>query len=132
MSVTLSLPSIASDLCESGGERERQGPLFTTRNGLFIFRLERFELGDESELALAAAITHEILLGSKSRWCTYLESLPVYVVRFRGSVPVATADSELFLAAAAHVMMIFFGFNGAPTSSLGSALISEFLTLSLA
>ena len=38
-------------------------------------RLEQFDLEDEFDIALAAAITHEILLGAKSRWHGYLSSL---------------------------------------------------------
>jgi hypothetical protein len=38
-------------------------------------RLGRFGLEDDLDIALAAAITHEILLGAKSRWHGYLSSL---------------------------------------------------------
>ena len=38
-------------------------------------RLEAFDLEDDADIALAAAITHEILLGAKSKWHGYLSSL---------------------------------------------------------
>ena len=38
-------------------------------------RVERFGLEDDFDIALAAAITHEILLGAKSKWHGYLAGL---------------------------------------------------------
>jgi len=38
-------------------------------------RLEQFDLEDDFDIALAAAITHEILLGAESKWHGYLSAL---------------------------------------------------------
>ena len=39
-------------------------------------RIERFGLDEDDDLALSAAITHEMALGKQSRWYGYLSSLP--------------------------------------------------------
>jgi hypothetical protein len=40
-------------------------------------RIEEFGLDDDDDIALAAAITHEMAIGKKSQWFGYLSSLPV-------------------------------------------------------
>jgi hypothetical protein len=40
-------------------------------------RIETFGLDDDADIALAAAITHEMAIGKKSKWFGYLNSLPL-------------------------------------------------------
>ena len=56
-------------------------------------RLEKFDLEQEFDIALAAAITHEILLGAKSKWHGYLSALTPN----GESVPLLWIDDQLHL-----------------------------------
>ena len=62
-------------------------------------RLDKFDLDTDYDIALAAAITHEILLGVKSRWHGYLSSLAPE----GESVPVLWDDGDLQLLAGTHM-----------------------------